>query len=175
MPLEPDDRDGGDTDDPRELLPEGRGAVVLGRVCRGAGRVVLGRAGAGRAGRALLPAGRRVVDEGRTPLDGRRELPEGLTASPVGRRVVPLRTPSVLREPRVVAPGRTVPRVPVLTSGLALPRVVAVRVEIRPLASREIAVRVALRVAVRDVRVFIRSREDERTAIRRLFTTTAPG
>ena len=84
-----------------------------------------------------------------------------------------------MREPRV-ALGRTpsrVPdvRVPPLTFDVALPRVATVRVEIRPLASREIAVRVAVRAEERAVRVFIRSREDERTAIRRLSIMMAPG
>lgn len=116
----------------------------------------------GLAGRALLPEGR-LVDEGRTPLAGCREVPDGLTASPEGRLDVP------------VAPGRTVLRVPLLTPEFAVPRVTAVRVEIRPLASREIAVRVALRVDEREVRVFIRSREEERTAMCRLLTIIAPG
>src|SRR5690606_31771678 len=151
--------------DPRELLPVDRGAEVLGREGRAAGLALLfGRDEVGRAGRALLPDGR-LVDDGRTPLDGRLELLEGRTACPVGRRDVPLRMPSVLRVPRVVAPGRTAARVLVRMPEFPVPRVATVRVEIRPLASRDIAVRVALLVEVRDVRVFIRSREDERTAI----------
>lgn len=173
LPLEPDDRDGGDTDEPRELLPDDRGATLLGReeLLGRAGRaLLLGREELGRAGRALLPDGR-LVDDGRTLLAGRLELPDGLTASLDGRRDVPLRIPSVLREPRVVAPGRTAPRVLVLTPGLALPRVATVRVEMRPLASREIAVR----VAVREVRVPILSREEERAAMWRLLTIMVPG
>lgn len=176
LPLdEPDDREGGDTDDPRELLPDDdRGAALLGLGELGReGRALLplGCEELGRAGRVLLPEGR-LVDEGLVAsLDGRRELSEGLTAWPEGRRDVPLRTPSVLREPL----GRTVPRVLVRASGLELPRVATVRVEMRPLASRDIAVRVAPRVEVRDVRVFIRSREDERAAIWRLLTTITPG
>ena len=89
----------------------------------------------------------------------------------VNRLVVPLRTPSVSRELR----GRTASRVLVRVPGLALPRVATARVDMRPLASLEIAVRVALRVDERDVRVFIRSRDDERAAMRRLLTTMAPG
>ena len=175
LPLEPDDRDGGDTDDPRELLPEDRGAaVLLGRDGRAAGlALLLGRDELGRAGRALLPDGR-LVDDGRV-VDGRRELPDGLTAWPEGRREVPLRMPSVLREPRVVVPGRIVPRVLVRTPEFPVPRVATVRVDMRPLASRDIAVRVAPRVEVREVRVLIRSREEEREAIWRLLTTITPG
>lgn len=189
-PLEPDDRDGGDTD-PRERPPDDLGGATLrgrdgrdGRALLGldglAGRALAGLAGrdglalAGLAGRALLPAGRRV-DEGRTPVDGRREVPDGRTARPEGRRDVPLRMPSVFRVPRVVVPGRTAPRVPVRTPEPLVPRVATVRVEMRPFASRDIAVRVAERVEARDVRVFIRSRDDERATIRRLLTMIAPG
>ena len=147
---------------------------MLGRDGRAAGRALLfGRDELGRAGRALLPDGR-LVDDGRVAC-GRRELPDGLTAWPEGRREVPLRTPSVLREPRVVAPGLTAPRVLGRTPEFPVPRVATVRVEMRPLASRDIAVRVALLVEVRDVRVFIRSRDEERAAICRLLTTTTPG
>ncbi|GGG93197.1 hypothetical protein GCM10007415_30070 [Parapedobacter pyrenivorans] len=84
----------------------------------------------------------------------------------------------MLREPRV-ALGRTpsrVPdaRVPLLTFESSLPRAATVRVEMRPLASLEIAVRVALRDEEREVRVFIRSRDEERTAMRRLSIIMPP-
>ena len=76
-PLEPEDRDGGETDEPRELPPDERGATLLG--LEGRDGVALGREEVGRAGRALLPDGR-LVDDGRTPSEGLRELPEdGLT------------------------------------------------------------------------------------------------
>lgn len=145
---------------------------MLGCDGRAAGlALLLGRDELGCAGRALLPDGR-LVDDGRALLAGCRVvLPEGLTAWPAGRRDVPLRIASVLREPRVVAPGRTAPRVLVLTPGVALPRVATARVEMRPLASRDIAVRLALR----EVRVPIRSREEERAAKWRLLTMIVPG
>ena len=77
LPLEPEDLEGGDTDEPRELLPEERGAALLG--LEGRDGVALGREEEGRAGRALLPDGRRV-DDGRTPSEGLREVPDdGLT------------------------------------------------------------------------------------------------
>lgn len=79
LPLEPEDREGGDTDEPRELLPEedGRAASVLG--LDGRAGVALGREEVGRAGRALLPVGR-VVDDGRALSAGLRDVPDdGLT------------------------------------------------------------------------------------------------
>ena len=77
LPLEPDDRDGGDTE-PRELLPDERGGATLRGRDGVAGLALL--CGLDVLGRALvLPEEGRVVDDGRTP-DGLRELPDGLTA-----------------------------------------------------------------------------------------------
>ena len=197
--MEPDDRDGADMEGPR--LPDERGGAILrgrevaaglvlaglaGRVAAGlagraglalaglAGRVAAGLALVGLAGRALVPAGRLVV-EGRTPVAGCLDVPEGRTALPAaGRLEVPVRTPCVLRVPLVV-PRFTALRVPPRTPEDELPRVATERVEIRPLASRDMAVRVAEREAVRDVRVFIRSRVDERATIWRLLMIMVPG
>jgi len=115
------------------------------------------------AGRALLPVGR-AVEEG-LGFAGRRDVPEeGLTASPpAGLRDVPGRTDCEVRVP------------------VALPRVATVRVDIRPFASRVMAVRDAVRVAVpserlpRPVRTSIREREADRTPRVLLSIITAPG
>src|SRR5690606_10677577 len=132
---EPEERDGGDTE-PRELLPDERGATLLGLVGR-EGAAVGRRELVGRAGRALLPDGRRE-DDGLTPLEGCLELP-GLTASPLGLRDVLLgRTASLVRVPAL-------PRVTDVRVLPAVPRVAVARVEIRPFASRLIAVREAVR------------------------------
>ena len=150
---EPEDLEGGDTE-PRELLPrEGRGAA-LGREGReGAAlgrRELAGRAGrdVGRRvleGRALLPDGRRDED-GRTPLEGRREVP-GLTTPLLGLRdELPGRTPSRVRVP--IVPRVALPRVAEERVSLPLPRLATVRVEMRPFASRLMAVREAVRVLV---------------------------
>lgn len=161
---EPEDREGGDTEDPRELLlPEERDTPLLGREDE-AGRVLLPEEPREDEGRALLPEGRLEV------------VPDGRTDWPVGRRDVPLLTASELRVPREVLLGRTASRPPL---DVALPRVTEVRpvlpeallatgrVEMRPFASREMAVR----VDVRAVREPIRSREEERGDIRRSSTT----
>jgi len=175
---EPDDREGGATD-PLELLPDDRGAVLLGR---GAGRegAALGRVGReeldGRAaGRVLVPVGR--VDEGLALLAGCLEVPGRMTA-PLGLRevfpdrIVPLGRVAVF--PRVAD-------VPALRVPVALPRVAIARVEIRPFASRLMAVREAVRVVVpaerleRPVRTSMRDREAVRTPRVRLSMITVPG
>src|SRR5690606_22226905 len=150
---EPEDLDGGETE-PRELPREGRGAALgrEGREGAALGRRELdGREGrdAGRRvleGRALLPEGRRDED-GRTPLEGRREVP-GLTTPLLGLRdELPGRTASRVRVPiarRVVL----LPRVAEERVSLVLPRLATARVEIRPFASRLMAVRDAVRVLV---------------------------
>lgn len=108
------------------------------------------------AGRLASAAGRRVVSVGRT-------------ASPDGRRLVPVRTssgrvPDVPRAPVAVLVVPVAVRVPTRLPVVPVPRVVIVLVEIRPLVSREIAERVAVRVPMR-------SRDVERTAMRRLSIT----
>src|SRR5690606_29886013 len=169
---DPDEREGGETEEPRELLPEDLGATLLGRDGRLAGRA-LGLCDVGRAGRALLPDGRRD-GAGRTPCVGRTPWFAGL-------RTVPLRIPSV-RVPRV-APGLTAslvvaPRV--VDDGLIAERsvllVATVRVEIRPLASRVMAVLEdpATRLE-RPVRTSILDRDAERMPRVRLSTIMAPG
>lgn len=170
VPLDPEDRDGGDTE-PLELLPDERGATLLGR--EGRDGAALGRELDGREGRALLPDGRRV-DDGLTPLEGLLEL-LGLTASPAGLRVVLLgRTDSRVRVPELprVTDVRVLPA--------ALPRVATERVEIRPFASRLIAVRDAVRVVPADrferpVLTSIRDRDADRMPLVRLSIITAPG
>lgn len=171
LPLDPEERDGGDTDEPRELLPDERGATLLGR--EGRDGAALGRDELdGREGRALLPDGRRV-DDGLTPLEGRLELP-GLTASPPGLRdVLPGRTASRVRVPEL-------PRVTDVRVLPALPRVATERVEIRPFASRLIAVRDAVRVVPADrverpVLTSIRDRDADRMPLVRLSTIMVPG
>lgn len=169
---DPEERDGGDTEEPPELLPDERGAEVLGREA-GRDGVALGRELVGRAGRALLPDGRRV-DDGLTPLAGCLELP-GLTASPVGLRdVLPGLMASLVRVP-------VLPRVTDVRVLPAVPRVATARVEMRPLASRLIAVREAVRVVVpadrleRPVLTSIRERDAERMPRVRLSTIMVPG
>lgn len=134
---------------------------MLGRVVDAGLALLLGRELLGLAGRALLPDERPVAD-GRV-VCGRVACGRAV-CRPVDRVDVLLLTPSVLREELLLTP-ELLPEL----------RVTAVRVEIRPLASREIAVRVALRVEAREVRVFIRSRDDERAAMWRLFTMMVPG
>lgn len=166
----PEDRDGGDTE-PRELLPDERGATLLG--LEGREGAALGRELDGRAGRALLPDGR-CVDDGLTPLEGLLELP-GLTASPDGlREVLPGRIASLERVP-------VVPRVTEVRVLPALPRVAMGRVEMRPFASRLIAVREAVRVVApadrleRPVLTSIRERDADRIPLVRLSTIMVPG
>lgn len=166
---EPEERDGGDTE-PRELLPDERGATLLGR--EGRDGAALGRELDGRAGRALLPDGRRE-DDGLTPFDGCLELP-GLTASPLGLRDVLLgRIASLVRVP-------VLPRVTDVRVLPAVPRVATERVEIRPFASRLIAVRDAVRVVPADrlerpVLTSMRERDADRTPLVRLSTIIVPG
>src|SRR5690606_25122921 len=169
-PIEPDERDGGDTEAPPERPDE-------------LGRTFVGR-DAGLAGRAELDG--RPVDEGRTFVGrlvedgrvvcsaGRRVVPVGLPTCPAGR-CVPVRIPSRVRtspEPDglIVSPAR-VSRLPPVTDALLPP---AALVTIRPLASRAIAP-FGLRTAERAVRVLIRSRDAERGALVRLSTMTYPG
>lgn len=170
-PMEPDEREGGDTEGPLDLPPE-LGRTLVGRDAGRAGRAEL----EGRLvddGRTLWPDGRRVVPDGRTLWPaGRRVVPDGRTLCPDGRRVVPLLMPSLLRisrEPEGRIDSRV--RVPRLTSPADARRPPAARVTIRPFASRA-RVPFGLRTAERAVRALIRSREAERGALVRLSTMT---